>query len=271
MIPHILKNIKQVAVFDTAFHQTIPDYAYMYALPYSLYKKHKIRKYGFHGTSHQYVSKRGCQILKLNFEKQKIITCHLGNGASMAAIDQGKVIDTSMGMTPLEGLIMGTRPGDTDPGALIYLMQKEKLNAEKLNELLNKKSGILGVTEISSDLRDVKNAAWNKNNKKAKLALEMYYYRIKKYIGAYTAAMNGLDILIFTGGVGENAPRIRQEILKNLDYLGIQTDTKLNEKIIGKESTINKKGSKVKILVIPTNEELVIAEETEKILFYIKI
>ncbi len=263
-ISALLPEVPQVAVFDTAFHQTMPDYAYMYALPYSLYELYKIRRYGFHGTSHKYVSKRAAEFLNVTYDKQKIITCHLGNGASVAAIKFGQSVDTSMGMTPLEGLMMGTRTGDLDVGAFIYILQKEKLTPQVGNVLVNKHSGLLGISGISPDMREVESAA-AAGNYRAKLALEMYAYRVKKYIGAYTAAMNGLDILVFTGGIGENSDLMRKMILEDLSYLGIKFDAQKNEGLRGKEALISKPDSKVKVVVIPTNEELMIALDTERI------
>lgn len=260
----LIPNIKQVAVFDTAFHLTMPEYAYMYAIPYSLYNKYKIRRYGFHGTSHSFISKRACEFLNIDIAKQKIITCHLGNGASMAAIDGGKSIDTSMGFTPIEGLIMGTRSGDLDIGVVSFIMDKEEIGLSSMNTVFNKQSGILGVTGVSSDMREVEEAAWEKGNQRAQLGLNMYHYRIKKYIGAYTAVLGGLDMLIFAGGIGENGPETREQVCKNLEYLGIEIDKKKND-VRSKEAVISTASSKVKVLVIPTNEELVIAEDTLRI------
>ena len=261
----LLPDVPQVGVFDTAFHQTMPDYAYMYAIPYSLYKNYGVRRYGFHGTSHRYVSKRACEILNVDYEKQKIITCHLGNGASVAAINQGKSVDTSMGMTPVEGLIMGTRSGDLDLGVYNYIMEKEEINRNTAYTLVNKHSGVLGVSGVSSDMREIEIAA-EKGNERAKLALRMYDYRVKKYIGAYTAAMNGLDILVFTGGIGENADLTRKGIAGELSYLGIELDDERNNGLRGKEAVISSDNSRVKVLVVPTNEELVIAQDTVEII-----
>jgi len=260
----LLPAVPQVAVFDTAFHQTMPKSAYMYAIPYSLYEKYGIRKYGFHGTSHLYVSKRACDILNVDINTQKIITCHLGNGASMTAVYNGKSIDTSMGLTPLEGLIMGTRCGDMDLGVLTYIMDKEEIGFKAANTLVNKHSGMLGITGISSDMREIEEAAQN-GSERARLGLDMYYYRVKKYIGAYAAVMNGVDILVFTGGIGENACETREHICENLDYLGIQLDSQKNKGLRGKEAVISTDKSPVKILVVPTNEELVIAKDTQRI------
>ncbi len=266
---NLLPGIKQVAVFDTAFHQTMPEHTYMYAIPYSLYSKYKIRRYGFHGTSHSYISIRACEILGVEIKKQKIITCHLGNGASMCAINFGKSYDTSMGFTPVEGLIMGTRSGDLDIGAVSFIMDKEELGLNSINTVFNKQSGMLGISGVSSDMREIEEAARNKNER-AILSLEMYYYRIKKYIGAYIAAMGGLDILIFAGGIGENSYGTRLEVCSNLEYLGIKIDRKKNEKSGGKEMIISTDDSPVKVMIVPTNEELVIAKDTERIISSMK-
>ncbi len=263
-ISALLPEVPQVAVFDTAFHQTMPDYAYMYALPYSLYELYKIRRYGFHGTSHRYVTRRASEFLGVPYEKQKIISLHLGNGASVAAVKFGQSVDTSMGMTPLEGLIMGTRTGDLDVGAFIHILRKEQITPQVGSILVNKHSGVLGISGISSDMREVEDAA-SDGNYRAKLALEMYAYRVKKYIGAYTAAMNGLDILIFTGGIGENSDVMRKMICDNLSYLGIELDAEQNNGLRGKEALISTQDSRVKVVVIPTNEELMIALDTEKL------
>jgi acetate kinase len=262
----LLPGIRQVAVFDTAFHQTMPEYAYMYAIPYSLYNKYKIRRYGFHGTSHHYVSKRACEILNVDITKQKIITCHLGNGASMTAIDGGKSVDTSMGFTPIEGLIMGTRSGDIDIGVVAFIMDKEEIGLNSVNTVFNKQSGMLGVTGVSSDMREIEEAAFKKGNLRAKLGLDMYHYRIKKYIGAYAAAMGGLDLLIFAGGIGENSPETRSQSCEGLDFIGIEIDPLKNDGLRSKEMVISKDNSKVKVMVVPTNEELVIAEDTARII-----
>ena len=260
----VLPDVPQVGVFDTSFHQTMPDYSFMYALPYSLYKKYGIRRYGFHGTSHGYVSKRACEILKLDYDKQKIITCHLGNGASITAIKDGKSLDTSMGLTPVEGLIMGTRSGDVDAGALTLIMEKEEIDYSSLNTLLNKHSGVLGISGISSDMREVESAA-EEGDERAVLALKMYEYRVKKYIGAYAAAMGGVDLLIFTGGIGENAYDTRENICRDLEYMGLEFDKQINNGVRSKELVISKKGSRVTVMVVPTNEEYVIASETREI------
>lgn len=261
----LLPNIPQVAVFDTAFHQTMPARAFMYATPNTLYKKYGIRRYGFHGTSYRYVVNRACEMVGANIKEQKIIACHLGNGASITAIDKGKSVDTSMGLTPVEGLIMGSRTGDLDLGVLLFLMDKEEIGVETARILINKHSGMLGITGVSSDMREIENAA-EEGNERAKLGLEMYNYRIKKYIGAYAAAMGGIDMLIFTGGVGENADIIRKGITKGLSFLGIELDESKNKGLRGKEAIISNGNSKVKVMVVPTNEELVIARDTLSII-----
>jgi len=260
----VLPDVPQVGVFDTSFHQTMPDYSFMYALPYSLYKKYGIRRYGFHGTSHSYVSKRACEVLNRDYNSQKIITCHLGNGASITAIKDGKSLDTSMGLTPVEGLIMGTRSGDVDAGALTLIMEKEEIDYASLNTLLNKHSGVLGISGISSDMREIESAA-EEGEERAILALKMYEYRVKKYIGAYAASMGGVDLLIFTGGIGENASEARENICRDLEFMGIEFDKNLNDGVRSKELVISKKESKVTVMIIPTNEEFVIASETREI------
>ncbi len=257
----LLPDVPQVGVFDTSFHQSMPDYSFMYAIPYSLYKKYGIRRYGFHGTSHSYVSKRACEILNVDINTQKIITCHLGNGASITAIKNGKSIDTSMGLTPVEGLIMGTRSGDIDAGVLTLIMEKEEIDYSSLNTLLNKHSGVLGISGISSDMREVESAA-AEGDERAALSLKMYDYRIRKYIGAYAAAMGGVDILIFTGGIGENGSETRENICKDFEYMGLEFDKKVNDGVRGKELVISTKKSKVIVMIVPTNEELVIASDT---------
>ncbi len=262
-VTEILPDVPQVAVFDTAFHQTMPPKAFMYALPYKDYEEYGVRRYGFHGTSHRYVSKRACEFLGLNYEKQRIITCHIGNGASITAIADGKSVDTSMGLTPTEGLMMGTRVGDVDPGALVYLMKCENLDADGLMNLINKQSGVAGVSGISSDMRDIE-AAIAKGNKRARLALDMYEYRILKYIGAYTAVLGGVDIIVFTGGVGENQTVTRESICEKLAYMGVVLDKKANE-VRGEEIEISTPDSKVHVVVIPTDEELMIARDTASI------
>ena len=265
-ISKLLPNVPQVGVFDTAFHQTMPDYAYMYAIPYEMYKKYAIRRYGFHGTSHRYVSQRVCDFLGVNLEEQRIITCHIGNGGSITAIKNGKSVDTSMGLTPVEGLMMGTRSGDVDAGMLTYLMEKEKLDAQGLSDLLNKKSGVLGIFGVSSDMRELENAVAEGKDKRAILADAMYDYRIKKYVGAYAAVLNGVDIIVFTGGVGENQATCRASVCNGLGYLGVELNNELNDKIRGKETVISTPNSKVKVVVIPTDEELTIAMDTAEIL-----
>lgn len=263
-ITRLLPNIPQVGVFDTAFHQTMPDYVYLYGIPYSLYDKYKIRRYGFHGSSHRFVSKRACEFLNVDYNTQKIITCHLGNGASIAAINNGQSLDTSMGMTPLEGLIMGTRCGDLDVGAVLQIANKEEIDLATVNTLLNKHSGVLGISGISSDMRDVEKAA-EEGNQRARVALQMYRYRITKYVGAYAAAMGGLDIIIFTGGIGENDWDTRHEVMNRIQFMGLQFDEKLNHGLRGKEVILSKPESKIKALVVPTNEELVIASDAYEI------
>jgi acetate kinase len=265
-IKAVLPNVPQVAVFDTAFHQTMEPYAFMYALPYSLYERHKIRRYGFHGTSHKYVSARACEFLGLQRDNSKVITCHLGNGSSIAAVANGQTVDTSMGMTPVEGLIMGTRCGDLDAGVLTYIMSTEEIGIATANTLINKFSGVLGISGVSSDMREVEEAANKKNNARAKLALEMFCYRIKKYIGSYAAAMGGVDAVVFTGGIGENSVTMRAGICNGLDFLGLEFDSKKNETVRGEESLISKPTARVKAVVIPTNEELVIALDTVEIM-----
>ncbi|MFA6924175.1 MAG: acetate kinase [Bacteroidales bacterium] len=265
-IQKLLPKVQQCGVFDTSFHQTMPDYAYMYALPYELYDKYRVRRYGFHGTSHRYISAKAAEFLGKEYNSLKIITCHLGNGASIAAIDKGKSVDTSMGLTPVEGLIMGTRSGDLDLGAMFFIMEKEKLDINGANNLVNKKSGMLGITGVSSDMRDIENAANKENNKRAALGLKMYCYRIKKYIGSYAAAMGGVDIIIFSGGVGENGPETREEICEGLEFMGVEFDKDVNKGLRSKLIDISKPSSKVKVLIVPTNEELVIAQDTLEII-----
>ena len=263
-ISAILPNVPQVGVFDTAFHQTMPDYAYMYAVPYELYQKYGVRRYGFHGTSHRYVSKRVCEFLGVKSEGQRIITCHIGNGGSITAIKDGKSVDTSMGLTPLEGLMMGTRSGDIDGGAVTYIMEKEHLDAAGMSNLLNKKSGVLGIFGESSDMRDLEAAA-AAGNPKALLAERMYFYRMKKYIGSYAAALGGVDIIVFTGGVGENQASARWAACEGLEFMGIKLDAERN-KVRGEEAIISTDDSQVKVVVIPTDEELMIASDTMSIL-----
>ena len=257
----ILPNIPQVGVFDTAFHQTMPDYAYMYALPYELYSKYGVRRYGFHGTSHRYVSQRVCEFLGVKPEGKKIITCHIGNGASIAAVKDGKCVDTSMGLTPLEGLIMGTRSGDIDAGAVTFLMDKLNLDTHGISNLLNKQSGLLGVSEGSSDFRDIL-AGIAAGNDKARLAKDMYCYRIKKYIGEYAAAMGGVDIILFTGGAGENQWEVREGATQGLEFMGIKLDEAKNKACRATEAILSADDSKVTICCIPTDEELMITLDT---------
>jgi len=264
-IKKVLPTTPQVAVFDTAFHQSIPDYAYFYALPYEIYSKYGVRRYGFHGTSHRYVSRRACEILGVAYESQRIITAHIGNGGSITAIKNGNSVDTSMGMTPTEGLIMGTRCGDIDAGAIPYIMKKENLDADGLAELFNKRSGVAGFTEMSSDMRDIEKAMLE-GNPRAVQIINMYNYRIKKYIGAYAAAIGGLDILVFTGGVGENQWTAREAICKDMEYLGLIFDVEKNRNERGRKAIISKPESKVTVMVVPTDEEYMIASDTQKIL-----
>ena len=261
----LMPNVPQVAVFDTSFHQTMPDYAYMYAIPYEYYTQHKIRRYGFHGTSHKFVAKKACDLAGLEFEKSKVITCHLGNGSSITAIKNGVSLDTSMGFTPLEGLIMGTRSGDIDAGIISYIMERENLDAAGINSLLNKKSGFLGVFGKSSDARDIENAA-AQGDKRAILTLNLLYYRVLKYIGSYTAVMNGCDLVVFTGGIGENDPHIREMVGTHLEYLGVEFDKSANDGVRGKDVILTKKSSRVKMATVTTNEELVIAQDTMKLI-----
>ncbi len=264
-ISELMAGKPQVAVFDTAFHQTMPKSSYMYAIPYSLYKKYGLRRYGFHGTSHHFVSKRACEIVGVDYKSQKIITCHLGNGASITAIKYGKSIDTSMGLTPVEGMIMGTRSGDLDLGVLTYIMEKEEIGVKEANTLINKHSGILGISGVSSDMREVEQAA-AEGHERAQLSLDMYHYRIIKYIGSYSAAMNGVDMIVFTGGIGENGDKTREAVCERFSYIGLDFDYNANKGLRSKEAIISKQDSKVKVLVVPTNEELVIAQETVKVM-----
>ncbi|HOU31130.1 MAG TPA: acetate kinase, partial [Bacteroidales bacterium] len=263
-VEKLLPHVPQVAVFDTSFHQTMPDYAYMYAIPYEYYEKYRIRKYGYHGTSHKFVASKAAGILGRDIKELKIITCHLGNGSSMTAIKNGISIDTSMGFTPVDGLIMGTRTGDIDAGVLLYLADKEHLNLAGINNLINKKSGVLGISGISSDMRDLEQAAAD-GNPRAILALKMFAYRVKKYIGAYTAAMNGLDLLIFTGGIGENDFNMRKLICTGMEYIGIVFNEEVNEGARGKDLILSKPESRVTVMSITTDEEFVIASDTKSI------
>ncbi len=260
----LLPDAPQVAVFDTAFHQTIPAKAYMYSLPYELFEKYGIRKYGFHGTSHLYVGQRAAEMLGKDFSELKIITCHLGNGASVTAIGNGQSQETSMGFTPLEGLTMGTRCGDLDPAIVPFIMEKEKMGTEEINQMLNKKSGVLGLSGISSDFRDIEDSA-AQGNDRAKLALDVFVQDVKKYIGAYIATLNGLDALVFTAGLGENSKEIRAAICQDMDCLGIKIDSDKNH-VRGQEADVSTEDSSVKVLVVPTNEELVIARDTKKLI-----
>ena len=258
----LLPDAPQVGVFDTAFHQTMPDYAYIYGIPYELYKRHGIRRYGFHGTSHRYVSRRCAKLMKKDPKDLKVITLHLGNGASGCAIDKGVSVDTSMGFTPLEGFLMGTRTGDLDPAILLHVMAKEELTTHEMNTMLNKHSGLLGISGLGSDAREIEDNI--NENDRAKLAAEVFTYRIKKYVGSYTAVMNGVDAVIFTGGIGENSSVFRKMILSDLSYLGIEIDDEKN-KVRSKEQMISSDSSKVQVWVVPTNEELVIAKDTHTI------
>lgn len=259
-VDELMPDTPQVAVFDNAFFSTMPDYAYLYAIPYKWYKEWHVRRYGFHGTSHRYVSKRACEYLGLDYRKTKVITCHIGNGASISAIKNGKAIDTSMGLTPLAGLMMGSRCGDIDPSAVTYLMQKTGMQPQEMADFLNKKSGVLGITNISSDMREIE-AADDNGDKMAHLALAMYNYRIKKYIGAYAAAMGGVDVIVWTAGVGENQKGVRWDSCEGLEYLGIKMDKERNH-VHGKEQILSADDSKVKVVLIPTDEEIVIARDT---------
>jgi len=260
-----LPNVPQVAVFDTALHLTMPPYAYIYGIPYVLYKRYSIRRYGFHGMSHRYVSQRAAAMVGKPITELKIIACHLGNGASVTALDGGSSIDTSMGFTPLEGLLMGTRSGDLDPAVILHVMAREELSLHEANTLLNKHSGLAGISGISSDMREIVETA-KEGNERAQLALNIYCYRLKKYIGAYTAALGGLDVLVFTAGVGENSAEVRSLTCRNLEFLGVALDKNKNEETTATETDISTPDSKVRVLVIPTNEELVIAKDTLRIL-----
>ncbi|MBQ9200875.1 MAG: acetate kinase [Bacteroidales bacterium] len=260
-VTKIAPKMPQVAVFDTAFHQTMPAKAYTYGIPYEFYRKYGVRRYGFHGTSHRYVSAKACEVLGLDYEHQRIITAHIGNGGSLAAIKDGRCIDTTMGLTPLEGLLMGTRSGDIDAGAVAYLMEKEQLTPRQMSDLLNKKSGIMGVSGVSSDMRELVSAA-DGGNDRARLAMDMYHYRIKKYIGAFAAAMGGLDLLVFTGGVGENQSYARSEICSGLEWMGIKLDHAVNDRVHGDTALISTPDAGVKVIVLPTDEEWMIASDT---------
>jgi acetate kinase len=261
VMKRLLPNIKQVGVFDTSFHQTMPAKAYLYALPYEYYTNQKIRRYGFHGTSHKYVAPKAATMLGEDWKNKKIIVCHLGNGASVCAVDKGKSVDTSMGFTPVEGLIMGTRTGDLDLGALIYIAENEKLNYKAMSDLVNKKSGLQGISGGKSDMRDIR-AGKDAGDERCKHAFDMFAYRVKKYIGSYVAAMNGVDIIAMTGGIGENAWFMREAILEDMEFFGIELDRAANEKYVGEDGVISLSNSKVKVLSVTTNEELVIAQDT---------
>ncbi len=263
-ITALLPDVPQVGVFDTAFHQTMPARSFMYAIPYDYYKNDGVRRYGFHGTSHRYVSQRAAEILGQPIESLKMVTCHIGNGGSITAIDGGKSVDTSMGLTPTEGLMMGTRTGDIDPGAITYLMTKHGMSAADIQTLINKKSGVAGVSGISNDMREIE-AAVNAGNERAKLALDMYELRILKYVGAYAAEMGGLDVIVFTGGVGENQTGVRENVCGPLKFMGVEIDKELNAKTRGTETIISTPESRVKVLVVPTDEELTIARDTQDI------
>ena len=258
----LMPGTPMVAVFDTAFHQTMPEKAYMYGLPYEYYEKYKVSRYGFHGTSHSFVSKRAAEVMGKSYDEVKTIVCHLGNGSSVSAVLNGKCVDTSMGLTPLEGLVMGTRSGDIDPAIMEFIAKKENLDIEGVMEVLNKKSGVFGISGgLSSDFRDLTDAM-NAGDKKAKIAMDVFSYRVAKYIGSYAAAMNGVDDIVFTAGIGENDDYVREEVCKYLGYLGVDFDSEANAGLRGKEAELTKEGSKVKVFVIPTNEELAIARET---------
>ena len=258
----LMPGTPMVAVFDTAFHQTMPEKAYMYGLPYEYYEKYKVRRYGFHGTSHSFVSKRAAEVMGKSYDEVKTIVCHLGNGSSVSAVLNGKCVDTSMGLTPLEGLVMGTRSGDIDPAIMEFIAKKENLDIEGVMEVLNKKSGVFGISGgLSSDFRDLTDAM-NAGDKKAKIAMDVFSYKVAKYIGSYAAAMNGVDDIVFTAGIGENDDYVREEVCKYLGYLGVDFDSEANAGLRGKEAELTKEGSKVKVFVIPTNEELAIARET---------
>lgn len=260
-VSELMPGLPQVGVFDTAFHQTMPARAYLYAIPYELYEKYGIRRYGFHGTSHRYVSARALEFLGKPVEGSKVITAHIGNGGSLAAVVDGKCIDTTMGLTPLEGVMMGTRSGDIDAGAVSFIQKKLNLDADGISDLLNKKSGISGLSGLSSDMRDIENAA-NAGNERAIVAQDSYFYRVKKYIGAYAAAMEGVDVIVFTAGVGENQTKMREEVCKGLEFMGVKIDVAKNATIRGEEAIISTPDSKVTVVVIPTDEELMIASDT---------
>ena len=262
-VEKLMPGIPQVAVFDTSFHQTMPDYAYMYALPYRFYEQYRLRRYGFHGTSHKFVAEKACKFVGMDIRHSRIITCHLGNGSSVTAIKDGKSVDTSMGFTPVEGVVMGTRVGNLDVGAVTFIQEKEHMNYNEVNALLNKKSGLLGISGVSADNRDIEAAA-KSGNERAELARQMLAYSIKKYVGAYAAVLGGVDLIVFTGGIGENAWPVREQVCSGLEYLGVDFDTKANE-VRGKDVVLSRPGSKVTVVAVTTNEELVIATDTMNI------
>ncbi len=266
---NLLPGVSQVAVFDTSFHQSMPPHSYLYAIPYKFYEKYKVRRYGFHGTSHKFVAQKACKLVDIDFDNSKIITCHLGNGASITAIQNGKSLDTSMGFTPVDGLIMGTRSGTVDPGVLLYLADKENLNLKGVNDLINKQSGVQGISGISSDMRDIECAAAN-GNERAILALDMYYYRVTKFIGAYAAVMGGVDLIVFTGGIGENDPVLREKVSTMFAFMGVDFDAEANKGVRGKDKLLTKPNSRVKVMAITTDEELVIATDTRSIVSKLK-
>ena len=260
-VKELCPAIPQVVCFDTSFHQSMPPRSYIYGLPYKYYEQYRVRRYGFHGTSHKFVAQKGCELAGLDFAKAKVVTCHIGNGASVAAVDGGRSIDTSMGFTPVDGLLMGTRCGEVDPGALTYIADKEHMTGNEVWGMINKQAGVLGITGLSSDMRDIENAA-AEGNERAKLALDVYYYRVKKYVGAYAAAMGGLDLVVFTGGVGENDPALREYVCSGMEFLGLEFDADVNRGLRGKDTILTKPASRVKAALIATNEELVIATDT---------
>ena len=260
-VRELCPNIPQVVCFDTSFHQSMPPRSYIYGLPYKYYEKYRVRRYGFHGTSHKFVAQRGCELAGLDFNTAKVVTCHIGNGASIAAVDGGRSVDTSMGFTPVDGLLMGTRCGEVDPGALTYIAEEEHMSGNEIWGMINKQAGVLGITGLSSDMRDVESAA-AEGNERARLALDVYYYRVKKYVGAYAAAMGGLDLVVFTGGVGENDPSLREYVCSNMEFLGLEFDPQINAGLRGKDTILTKPSSRVKAALITTNEELVIATDT---------
>ncbi|MDY3979554.1 MAG: acetate kinase [Tidjanibacter sp.] len=263
-ISKLLPNVPQVANFDTSFHQTMPAKAFIYGIPYRYYEEYRVRKYGFHGTSHRFVAQQACRLTGIDYNHSKIVTCHVGNGGSITAILNGKSVDTSMGLTPVDGLLMGTRSGEIDPGALNFISSKENKSMRQIWNMLNKESGVLGISGVSSDMRDV-TAAANSGNERARLALDTYYYRIKQLVGAYAASMGGLDLLVFTGGVGENDFVMRQTVCQDMEFMGISFDEKINDGLRGRDTILSKADSKVKVAVIATNEELVIATDTYNI------